>query len=606
MEKRALLQHYFGYGEFRPGQEELVDGILAGQDVFGIMPTGGGKSICYQLPGLMLPGVTLVISPLISLMHDQVMALKAAGIPGAYVNSSLSFPQLRAVYRNMLAGKYKIIYVAPERLQSEGFLDAVMQMNISMVAADEAHCISQWGQDFRPSYLRIVEFIRRLPRRPVIAAFTATATGKVRQDVKRILELRSPVEVVTGFDRPNLWFEVRHPELKEAELLKLLEKRKGRSGIIYCATRKSVEHICEYLSDRGWAATRYHAGLEEAERMANQDAFLYDEKTIMVATNAFGMGIDKSNVSFVIHYNMPKSLEAYYQEAGRAGRDGANADCILLYGSRDVQTARFFIENGSDNEDLTDDQRELIKRQDYERLEAMVTYCKTRTCLRGWILEYFGQKHPEVCGNCGSCAKEYEKKDITKEAQMILSCIRRIRDHLGYYVGKPTVVRVLQGIREKKILELNLQELSTFGLMKNMGRTDINLMIDQLVDGGYLTTELEHQTLRPTEKTNKVLYFGERVEILVLKEEKLLPIGDDGMTEDERELFDLLRQCRSALAREYGVAPFMIFSNATLMDMAKKRPTNMTGFKRVSGVGEMKASWYGKEFLKVLKKTVDK
>ena len=601
MDKNALLQHYFGYPEFRPGQENLVDGILAGRDVFGIMPTGGGKSICYQLPGLMMSGVTLVVSPLISLMHDQVMALKAAGIPGAYVNSSLTFPQLRAVYRNMLLGKYKIIYVAPERLESEGFLDAVMQMEISMVAVDEAHCISQWGQDFRPSYLRIVEFIKLLPRRPVIAAFTATATERVREDVKRILGLRNPVEVVTGFDRPNLYFEVLHPEMKEAELLKLLEKRKRKSGIIYCATRKSVEHICDYLTDRGYAATRYHAGLEEAERMANQDAFLYDEKTVMVATNAFGMGIDKSNVNFVIHYNMPKSLEAYYQEAGRAGRDGSNVDCILLYGSRDVQTARFFIENGSDNEDLTEEQREQIKKQDYERLEAMVTYCKTRTCLRGWILEYFGQKHPENCGACGSCAREYEKKDITKEAQMILSCVRRIKDHLGYYVGKPTVARVLQGSKEKKVLELGLNELSTYGLLKTMGRTDINLMIDRLEDGGYLTTELEHQTLRLTEKSGGVLYLGEQVEILVLKEEKLLPIGEDGMTEDERELFDLLRECRSKLAKDNGVAPFMIFSNATLMDMAKKRPRNTSEFKRVSGVGEMKAQWYGKDFLKVLK-----
>ena len=606
MDKIELLQHYFGYGQFRPGQEELVDGILGGRDVFGIMPTGGGKSICYQLPGLMLPGVTLVISPLISLMHDQVMALKAAGIPGAYINSSLTFPQLRAVYRNMLLGMYKIIYVAPERLESGGFLDAVLQMNIDLVAVDEAHCISQWGQDFRPSYLRIVEFIKKLPRRPVIAAFTATATEKVREDVKRILGLRSPVEVVTGFDRPNLYFEVLHPELKEAELLKLLEKRKRKSGIVYCATRKSVEHICEYLTERGFAATRYHAGLEERERMANQDAFLYDEKTVMVATNAFGMGIDKSNVNFVIHYNMPKSLEAYYQEAGRAGRDGSNADCILLYGSRDVQTARFFIENGSENEDLTDDQRELIKKQDYERLEAMVTYCKTRACLRGWILEYFGQKHPENCGACGSCAREYEKKDITKEAQMILSCVRRIRDHLGYFVGKPTVARVLQGSREKKVLELGLNELTTYGLLKNMGRTDINLMIDRLEDGGYLAMELEHQTLRLTEKSANVLYLGEQVEILVLKEEKLLPIGEDGMNEEERELFDLLRECRSNLAKSNGVPPFMIFSNATLMDMAKKRPTNMTGFKRVSGVGEMKAQWYGKEFLKILKKVVDK
>ena len=602
MEKQALLQHYFGYGEFRPGQEELVDGILAGRDVFGIMPTGGGKSICYQLPGLMLPGVTLVVSPLISLMHDQVMALKAAGIPGAYVNSSLTFPQLRAVYRNMLLGKYKIIYVAPERLQSDGFLEAVEQMNISMVAVDEAHCISQWGQDFRPSYLKIVEFIRLLPRRPVIAAFTATATQKVREDVKRILDLRSPVEVVTGFDRPNLWFEVRHPDMKDGELLRLLEARKRRSGIVYCATRKSVEQVCQLLTDRGYAATRYHAGLEERERMENQNAFLYDEKTVMVATNAFGMGIDKSNVNFVIHYNMPKSLEAYYQEAGRAGRDGSNADCILLYAPRDVQTARFFIENGSDNEDLTEEQKEVIKKQDYERLEAMVTYCKTRTCLRGWILEYFGQKHPEVCGNCGSCAKEYEKKDITKEAQMILSCVRRIKDHLGYYVGKPTVVRTLQGSREKKTIELGLNEVSTYGLMKTMSANAIKELISRLEDGGYLVTELEHQTLRLTEKASGVLYLGESVEVLVLKqEEKLQRLDDDGMTEDERELFDLLRECRSNLARANGVAPFMIFSNATLMDMARKHPTNMTAFKRVSGVGEMKASWYGKEFLKALK-----
>ena len=601
MEKKALLQHYFGYGEFRPGQEELVDGILAGRDAFGIMPTGGGKSICYQLPGLMLPGVTLVISPLISLMHDQVMALKAAGIPGAYVNSSLTFPQLRAVYRNMLMGKYKIIYVAPERLESEGFLDAVMQMNIDLVAVDEAHCISQWGQDFRPSYLRIVEFIRLLPRRPVIAAFTATATAKVREDVKRILGLQSPVEVVTGFDRPNLYFEVLHPEFKEAELLKLLESRKRKSGIVYCATRKNVEHICDYLCDHGYSATRYHAGLEERERMANQDAFLYDEKSIMVATNAFGMGIDKSNVNFVIHYNMPKSLEAYYQEAGRAGRDGSNADCILLYAPRDVQTCRFFIENGSENEDLTEDQREAIKRQDYERLEAMTVYCKTRTCLRGWILEYFGQKHPEVCGTCGSCNREYEKKDITKEAQMILSCVRRIKDHLGHYVGKPTVVRTLQGSREKKTVELGLNEISTYGLLKTMSANDIKELISRLEDGGYLTTELEHQTLRLTEKSAGVLYLGESVEVLVLKEEQAKKLDDDGMTEDERELFDLLRECRSRLARENGVAPFMIFSNATLMDMAKKHPTNMTAFKRVSGVGEMKASWYGKEFLKVLK-----
>ena len=555
MKKEEALKTYYGYDSFRGGQEQVINALLSGRDALAIMPTGAGKSICYQIPALLLPGITLVISPLVSLMRDQVTALVQMGIPAAFLNSTLTFRQYCLALDRAKEGRYKIIYVAPERLQSEGFLDAVMQMNISMVAVDEAHCISQWGQDFRPSYLRIVEFIRVLPRRPVIAAFTATATEKVRQDVKRILDLRSPVEVVTGFDRPNLYFEVLHPELKEAELLKLLEKRKSKSGIVYCATRKSVEHICNYLCDRGYAATRYHAGLEESERMANQDAFLYDEKTIMVATNAFGMGIDKSNVNFVIHYNMPKSLEAYYQEAGRAGRDGANADCILLYAPRDVQTARFFIENGSDNEDLTEQQREQIKKQDYERLEAMVTYCKIRTCLRGWILEYFGQKHPENCGACGSCAREYEKQDITKEAQMILSCVIRIKEHLGHYVGKPTVVKTIQGSRDKRVLELKLNEISTYGLMKDRGANAIRELVDRLEDGGYLATELEFQTLRPTEKASGVLYFGEQVEVLVLKEEKVLPVGEDGMNEDERELFELLRQCRADLARANGVPP---------------------------------------------------
>ena len=606
MEKEALLQRYFGYGEFRPGQRELVDGILSGRDAFGIMPTGGGKSICYQLPGLMLPGITVVISPLISLMHDQVMALKAAGIPGAYVNSSLTPAQVRLVYRNLLAGMYKIVYVAPERLETDSFLEVAQQLPISLLAVDEAHCISQWGQDFRPSYLRLVDFIKRLPRRPVIAAFTATATEQVRKDVRRILELRSPVELVTGFDRPNLYFEVLHPEMKEAELLRQLGRRRGRSGIVYCATRKNVERLCELLKENGFAATRYHAGLEEAERMENQNAFLYDEKTVMVATNAFGMGIDKSNVSFVIHYNMPKSIEAYYQEAGRAGRDGSSAECVLLYEPRDVQTARFLIENGSENEALTEDQRALIKKQDYARLEAMVTYCKTRTCLRGWILEYFGQKHPQHCGNCGSCRREFEKQDITEDAKMILSCVRRIHDHLGYHLGKPTVARVLQGSREKKILELGLHEITTYGTMKTRGRTEITAMIDQLEDAGYLTTELEHQTLRLTDAAERVLYLDERVEVLVLKEEKALPVGEDGMDENERELFDELRACRAAIARENGVPAYVVFSNATLLGMAKKRPQNMTQFKRVQGVGEMKATWYGKDFLKILKKGIDK
>lgn len=394
MEKAELLQRVFGYCEFRPGQEDLIDGVLSGRDVFGVMPTGGGKSMCYQLPALMLPGITLVVSPLISLMQDQVMALKSAGISGAYINSSLNENQMRAVYRNLIAGRYKIVYIAPERLDYPGFENLASKLSISFVAVDEAHCISQWGQDFRPSYLRIVNFIDSLPKRPVVGAFTATATQQVREDVERILRLTDPVRVVTGFDRPNLYFEVRSPQYKEKELLRLLAERKRKSGIVYCATRKNVETVCQKLCDQGYAATRYHAGLSEQERSENQEAFLYDRKTVMVATNAFGMGIDKSNVSFVIHYNMPKSLEAYYQEAGRAGRDGAEAECILLYSSADVRTALFLIEHGTENEELEPADRETIRRQDLARLESIQGYCKTKDCLRGYILEYFGQKHP--------------------------------------------------------------------------------------------------------------------------------------------------------------------------------------------------------------------
>lgn len=607
MNKHELLYRIFGYETFRPGQEKLIDAVLSGKDVFGIMPTGGGKSICYQIPALLLPGITLVVSPLISLMQDQVAALKAAGVPAAYINSTLSGPQIQAVYRNLLAGRYKIVYVAPERLDYAGFGNLAQRLNISLLAVDEAHCISQWGQDFRPSYLRILNFVDNLPKRPVVGAYTATATTQVRQDVEKILKLQQPVRAVTGFDRPNLFFDVIHPELKERELKRLLSERRGKSGIVYCSTRKKVETVCENLQAQGYLATRYHAGLTEGERSQNQEDFLYDRKTIMVATNAFGMGIDKSNVSFVIHYNMPKSIEAYYQEAGRAGRDGSEADCILLYNTGDINTARFLIQNGSDNEDLDPQQQAMIQKQDLARLDSMISYCKTRTCLRSFILEYFGQKHPEICGNCGNCRGIYKDVDITREAQMILSCVKRIRDKIGYDVGINLLGNVLRGSKNKRVTELALNELTTYGLLKEQGRSDIHAMIDHLEAEGYLATDPEFQTICLTAAAGKVLYRGEKVLMKVEVEPEIqapltaaakLPVSD-------ADLFDVLKELRASLAKEAGIPAYVVFSNATLTDMAKKKPKTLSEFRKVSGVGEIKAAWYGTAFLKQIQKYMD-
>ena len=596
MDKAQLLQRVFGYDQFRPGQEALIDGVLSGRDVFGIMPTGGGKSMCYQIPALLLPGITLVVSPLISLMRDQVMALKAAGIQAAFINSTLTASQLHAVYRNLRAGQYKLVYVAPERLDTPSFLDLAAQLPIQFLAVDEAHCISQWGQDFRPSYLRIVQFIQALPRRPVIGAYTATATEQVRQDVERILMLRSPVRTVTGFDRPNLYFEVQKPEMRDQQLRQLIRHRQGKSGIIYCSTRKNVETVCQMLCDQGFAATRYHAGLSEQERNENQEDFLYDRKPIMVATNAFGMGIDKSNVSFVIHYNMPKSMEAYYQEAGRAGRDGSPAECILLYKGFDVQTARFLTNNGSENEELDPAQREIIRQQDLRRLEAMVGYCKTNQCLRHYILDYFGQKAPELCGNCGNCQGNFQEVDITRQAQMILSCMKRIYDKRGCWVGASVVARTLRGSRDKRILEMGLDSLPTYGLMKDHGRSEIHSMLDHLEAEGYVQSEQEYQTLFLTQKAARVLFHGEQV--VMKMERQLQPSQEEQrLTAENADLFDVLKELRFQLAKEAGVPAFVIFSNATLVDMAQKQPKTLSEFKRVSGVGEIKAAWYGEAFL---------
>ena len=607
MDKYQILKQYFGHTSFRPGQEELIDSLLRGRDALGIMPTGGGKSMCYQVPALLLPGITLVISPLISLMKDQVMALKQAGIPAAYLNSSLTPEQLGTVYRRLRSGAYKIVYVAPERLCTDRFQEAIGQLDLSLVAVDEAHCISQWGQDFRPSYLEIPDFLDALPHRPPVGAFTATATGEVRRDILRMLRLREPHTVVTGFDRPNLYFDVQsmRESDKPAALRRLLFSREGKSGIVYCSTRAKVERVCADLTLYGFSATRYHAGLEEAERRHNQDEFRFDRAQIMVATNAFGMGIDKSNVSFVIHYNMPKSLEAYYQEAGRAGRDGSPADCILLFSQSDIRTARFLIQNGGDNQALTPEEQARLQARDYRRLEAMVDYSHAAECLRGRILDYFGQSHPPVCGSCGNCRAHYDLQDITTQAQMILSCVKRIETHLGYFLGTGKIVKVLRGSRDQQLLSLGLDGLSTYGLMREYTEAQVTEYIDHLLSHGYLYAGSAHGELTLTAKAPEVLFRGGRVQLPVKRpEETEAPRRDlpGAISEPDEALFAELKQVRFRLARKAGVPAYVVFSNATLADMSARRPRSFGELLEVNGVGRKKAEKYGDAFLEAIAK----
>ena len=609
MDKFSVLKQYFGHSAFRPGQERLIDGLLAGRDVLGVMPTGAGKSMCYQIPALLLPGLTLVVSPLISLMKDQVAALVQAGVPAAFINSSLNAAQYRDVFRRAERGEYKILYVAPERLATGDFLRFAETVPISLVAVDEAHCVSQWGQDFRPSYLRIVDFIDSLSYRPVVGAFTATATAQVRQDIGRILKLRDPLAVTTGFDRPNLYFEVLAPKNKMTALRALLQPRREKSGIIYCATRVAVERVCRDLVEHGIPATRYHAGLEDEERRQNQEDFIYDRSRVMVATNAFGMGIDKSNVSFVIHFNMPKNLESYYQEAGRAGRDGERADCILLWSPGDIQTAKFLIQNAEENEELTDEERELVTRRDMERLNQMIGYCKTTGCLRSYILHYFGEAPEADCGNCGNCKNGAEELDITTEAQKILSCVARAEKRLGYGLGITLYVHTLHGSKEQRVLQLGLNELPTYGIMRDTDRRTIRACIDALVEQGYLMITLgEYPVLRLTERAQEVLFHGRQV-TMSAKKQAPEPAEKPSRrrrraevpTEAPEELYDILRGVRAVQAQDAGVPAYIVFSNATLSDMAAKRPRNLYELLDVSGVGDVKAQRYGQAFLDAIR-----
>ncbi|MBQ7322320.1 MAG: DNA helicase RecQ [Clostridia bacterium] len=606
LDKYEVLKKYFGYPSFRGGQEALIDAVLGGRDAFGIMPTGGGKSLCYQIPALMFEGMTLVVSPLISLMKDQVMSLKTAGVAAAYLNSSLTPRQIRLVWENMAAGMYKIVYIAPERLETEEFLSLAQHLPITFLAVDEAHCISQWGQDFRPSYLKIVTFLEALPRRPVLAAFTATATEAVREDIVRILGLRRPLQIVTGFDRPNLNFEVMQPPSKMPALHRLMARFAGKSGIVYCATRKNVEKVCEVLCESGLPATRYHAGLTDEERQVNQEDFLYDRRPIMVATNAFGMGIDKSNVSFVIHYNMPLSLEAYYQEAGRAGRDGEAADCILLYAPGDLHTAKMLIEMPGENEELSAEEREQLLRQNRKRLEQMVGYCKTTGCLRAYILNYFGQAGEEKCGNCGNCRTHYSEVDITTQSQMVLSCAFRVRSYLGYPVGKVLLAKVLLGSADKRVMELGLYQLSTYGLMRAYPSVRVRDIIDHLIGEGYLLVDPNHGGVTLTEEADGVLFRGIKVYAAFkpLPEKERKTRGKRGATvavgTPDEELYGVLKRLRMELSLMEKVPPYVIFSNASLADMATRRPRTYEEFLEISGVGEVKAARYGDVFLSAI------
>lgn len=601
MDKFSLLKKIYGHDSFRKGQEALIDHACSGRDVLGVMPTGAGKSICYQIPALLADGITLVISPLISLMKDQVSALKIAGVPAAYINSSLTPRQQQLAIERAAEGCYKIIYVAPERLLTEGFLAFAKRAVISIVAVDEAHCVSQWGNDFRPSYLQISDFIEELGSRPVVCAYTATATGRVRDDIIRILKLKDPYIEISSFDRPNLYFEVRTPAKKYPELKRLVEREKGASGIIYCSTRKTVVEVCECLCADGIPATRYHAGLSERERTENQEAFIYDRKPVMVATSAFGMGIDKSNVSYVIHYNMPQSVEDYYQQAGRAGRDGEPADCILLYSAMDVRVNSFLIEH-NENQLLSQEERDEIKVKARERLRQMTIYCKTDQCLRRYILSYFGEQAPFSCDHCSSCNSNYDLTDITDYAHKITACVQSIEAR-GFSVGKALLADTLHGSRSERVLKLNLDAADSYAALSALSVHVIRLIIDFMIDRNYLTlTEHDRPTVRSGAKARGLLTGYELVKMKLPRKPVVKPKTAESaqMNNPQKKLLEQLRALRSEIAAEIHSPAYIIFSNASLQDMCRKLPRTIEEFGEINGVGALKSERYGERFTSLI------
>lgn len=612
-----ILKTYFGYDSFREGQGEIIDTILSGRDALAIMPTGAGKSLCYQVPALLLPGITLVVSPLISLMQDQVKSLNEAGIHAAYINSSLTEGQINKALSFAARGVYKIIYVAPERLETASFLSFALHTPISMVTVDEAHCISQWGQDFRPSYLKIIDFVEQLPGNPIISAFTATATEVVKNDIARILKLKNPNVVVTGFDRENLYYQVEHLTGKQKDIFiqNYIETHPNESGIIYCATRKNVDTLYEKLLKQGVSVTRYHAGMSNDIRKKSQDDFIYDRAQVVIATNAFGMGIDKSNVRFVIHYNMPQSMENYYQEAGRAGRDGEPAKCILLFSTQDVMISKLLL-GSKDFEGMDFQEIEQVKHQDSRRLQLMEGYCMTTSCLRNYILKYFGETTHQPCDNCGNCHQEFEELDMTLDAKWVVGCITEMR---GRY-GQALAIGTLLGSKKARLKDIGATSYNCYGQLENRTEADLRLLISQMIRMGYITqTEGEYSVLKAgniadlQNKNTKIIIkkFKEKEKISTTKKHKT-PFKKDSFSASTESsstdstatnfshnsaLFEALRQLRLQIAKEESVPPYIVFTDRTLIDMCSKLPQNEDEMLNVSGVGQNKLKKYGQRFL---------
>ena len=603
---KEALKAVFGYDSFRQGQESVINAVLDGRDILAVMPTGAGKSLCYQVPAMLLSGITLVISPLISLMQDQVKALNEAGVDAAFINSSLSEKEMHDTFKNASKGQYKIIYVAPERLMSEGFVRLAKGVEISMITVDEAHCISQWGQDFRPSYMDIAEFVNILDKRPIISAFTATATQNVREDIICSLGLTNPYFLVTGFDRENLFFQVDKPQSKDRFILDYLDRHKGESGIIYCATRKNVDSLYTLLKKRNVSVAKYHAGMSIEERKQMQDDFVFDYTSIVIATNAFGMGIDKSNVRFVIHYNMPSSMENYYQEAGRAGRDGLNSECILLFSPQDIIINRFLLEH-KDFSDIDPIDAMTIRERDIKRLQIMEGYCYTTECLRNYILKYFGENPKKPCDDCGNCLRQFETLDMTDEAKKIINCIYESR---GRY-GKNIIMDTVLGAKTARLEEIGASKYKSYGVLESSNKNLLRRLIEELLLEGYIATG-EYQVLKlgdisrlKNTETKVLVKITDEDKITKRKEKpKNNKKGMDSLTSNGFKLFDKLKELRLEIARAEKIPPYIVFNDKTLIDMCAKMPTTKSDMLNVSGVGENKYGKYGERFIAVIKEYV--